>query len=63
MVGTAASERGDVVCGGDTLEAGDEHDVVLVEGRAHTVGAHVEDPIGDLEPGHTVGKELTETPH
>ena len=42
-VRAAAAERRDVLGGRDALEAGDEHDAVLVERVADAVGAHVED--------------------
>ena len=39
----AAAQRRDVARGGDALEAGHEHDQVLLERLADAVGAHVED--------------------
>ena len=42
-VGAAAAQRGHVLVGGDALEAGDQHDLVLVEGLADAVGPDVED--------------------
>ena len=43
-VRAAATERGHVAARRHALEAGDEHDQVLVERLADPVGAHVEDP-------------------
>ena len=61
-VGAAAAERGHVPgVGRDALEAGDEHDLVLVERLLDAVGAHVEDPrlgvrgVGD-DPGLRAGQ-------
>ena len=43
-VRAAAAERRDVLRGRHALEAGDEHDRVLVERGADAIGPHVEDP-------------------
>ncbi len=60
-VRAAAAERRDVARGRDALEAGDEHDRVLVERVVDAIGAHVEDPrlgvrrVGD-DPGLRAGQ-------
>ena len=60
-VRAAAAERGHVAAGRDALEAGDEHDQVVVERLADPVGADVEDPglgvrgVGD-DPGLRAGQ-------
>ena len=52
-VRAAAAERGDVAGGAHALEAGDQHDAIVLERLADAVGAHVKDAgLGVRGVGH-----------